>query len=184
MECLTAHLAYRTTSENKSLRSNMTYQKTWCWLFFKSGLPAFEPVTFQGLHNAPMDSDDTGCLSIHGAQSPPEGDARSELFDLVDVNHEKTTTVAWPGQALPVFAEKRLFKKRSAQFFLPWMTSKTHFLLTFSYTNVFLRKTADEKQITRKKNPEAAFQKLFFVEFSLTCCSAEKTSKKKKINKK
>ena len=37
-----------------------------------------------------MDSDDTGCLSIHGVLSPPEGEARCELSNLGDVNHEKT----------------------------------------------------------------------------------------------
>jgi hypothetical protein len=59
------------------------------------------------------------------------------------------------------------------------MAPKTYFLLIFFFTNVFLRKTADEKQITRKKKSEPAFQNLFFVEFFLTCRSAEKTSKEK-----
>jgi hypothetical protein len=48
---------------------------------------------------------------------------------------------------------------------LPWMTSKNYFLLILFSTSVFLRKTADEKHITRKKNSEAAFENLFFVQY-------------------
>jgi hypothetical protein len=45
------------------------------------------------------------------------------------------------------------------------MTSKNYFLLILFSTSVFLRKTADEKHITRKKNSEAAFENLFFVQY-------------------
>ena len=56
--------------------------------------------------------------------------------------------------------QKTISKKK-----LPWMTSKTYFLLIFFNANVFLRKTADENKSPGKKIQRLPSKTYFLLNF-------------------